>query len=185
MPYYRTDGPGTTVLGHVGRENPGVPGNGSTTVQMYAFTNTLGRSSSAPVEGVEGKNTLQYPNANRPAIAIEDEQHAQGAVPFRHSAHQFSTWRNAHQYQPTSPVTGHMAPMADVASSSRAPYPAQYLHAQYAQRWGHYPKSFPTFPSATAQWSRSPSGSGQSTPKVSPRRDRNCGKPCEGNRQIH
>ena len=141
-PYYRTDGPGTTVLGPVDRENPGVPGNGSTTVQMYHFTKTMVASSSVHVEGVEGQNTMQYSNANHHVIAIEAEQHAHGAAPLEHSAHQVSTCRNAQQYQPKSPVTGYMAPMADAANSSRAPYPAQYLHAQYAQRWGPNPSPF-------------------------------------------
>lgn len=155
-------------------ENQTISKNGVETTQMRAFVNTQqvidGASITPPVSGV-GKQW-----------AATVEQTAQFPPSW------CQTYVSPQNSAGGSPAQGAMTPMADVASSSRAPYPTQVLSAQFGlqsqrdQNWGGRPKSFPVSP---YQGSRSGSGpeSGPNTP--SKQRKRNRADASEQNRAVH
>ena len=159
QPYFRTDGPGYVQQGQIVADNN----------QMQAFVNTQIVTQEQPMIG--------HDNASSSVVA-------QPPMSLRDSAQMFSTWRTSYvspQNSPYgSPGQGHMAPMADVASSSWATGPVQGmvfqagLQAQARQQWGGRPKSSPTAP-GTKSGVVSASASGHATPRKKTR-NRNRGQ---------
>ena len=125
-------------------------------------------------------------NSNQTIIIEESATPMQNTLEY--SARNFSTWCVPQGSAPSSPMCGHMAPMADVSSSSWASNPTtmnlqQGLQAQSLQVSGDQPESFCTTPSPQQSRVQSTPSSGHTTPGKLRKRNRE--NPTGRNRQIH
>ena len=121
--------------------------------------------------GVIDGNTSRGSGPGDNEVVIMEVYTEHSITPIEQSAQRFATWRSNQVSPPQSPVTGYMAPMADVASSSWAQYTAQFMHVQHglmeqaAQQGVYGPKAFPTPPITPGSGKTSPGNSGRTTPK--------------------
>lgn len=179
-PYYRDRGsmPQACTRPHV--EGSSHPVNQSA-IPMYSFANT--QHGLHPLSSVHVGSLSHWDGVSQ--VCRGSNRPPFGPTPLGGSSMDLANWPSVAASRPTDLATWHMAPMADIAHSSWAPYPSPLLTPA---SMGPYPESYSASPrdQSIASGSRS-CGSSNGTPHQAPMDSRQKGKrnPTERDRQVH